>query len=207
MSTSAQAKPKAARQYLRAEDRREQLLTAAAELVGKSGWDALGMIPLAETAGVSRQLVYEHFKNVDELHLEVTRHLFDGAFQAVGEALAKHPDDLPAAMRTGFRRQLELPRGARLALRELTCGPAAAGTALQRLRKRARKEVTDMWTEPMRKQFGLDDRMSRSLAWMMSVALWGLFDLVDDRTLTAEEAADFYVDTAFGAVTALAKKK
>ena len=64
---------KAPRKYLRAGERREQLLAAAADLVGKQGWGGLGMIPLAEAAGVSRQLVYEHFENLDVLHLEVTR--------------------------------------------------------------------------------------------------------------------------------------
>ncbi len=190
---------KSPRPYLRAEQRREQLMQAAASLVGQGGWEALKMAALAEAAGVSRQLVYEHFKDLDTLHLELTRYFFEEAFTAVALALREHPDDLPAATRTGFREQLSLPRGARLALRELTCGPAAPGTPLERLRAHTRRQVTDLWALPVRKHTALDERRSRALAWMMNVALWGLLDLVDDGTLSAAEAEDFYVDCCLGA--------
>jgi AcrR family transcriptional regulator len=194
---------KTPRQYLRAGKRREQLLTAAAELVGKQGWGGLGMIPLAEAAGVSRQLVYEHFENVDVLHLEVTRFLFEEAFRAVSEALERHPEDLLAAMRTGIRLMLELPRGARLALRDLTASPADPGSAVDRLRAHTKQQVTDLWVEPLRRQTGIDVREARALAWMLNVASWALFDLVDDGTLTREEAVDLFVRASLGAVSAL----
>jgi len=199
----AAARRKTPRKYLRAEERREQLLAVAAELVGKGGWDALGMIPLAEAAGVSRQLVYEHFENLDVLHVEVTRFLFAGVFQAVAEVLERYPDDPAAAARTGMRLQLELPRGARLALRGLSCGPAAGGAPVERLRALTRKQVTDLWTGPLCDHAGLDEREARGLAWMMTVAAWGLLDLVDDGTFAPEEAVEFYVKTSLGAVEGL----
>ena len=200
MSASGKKTP---RQYLRAGERREQLLAAAAELVGKRGWGGLGMVPLAEAAGVSRQLVYEHFENLDVLHLEVTRFLFEEVFRAVGEALERHPEDLLAAMRTGLRLMLELPRGARIALRDLAAGPANPGSAVDRLRARTKRQVTDLWLEPIHRQTGVGAREARALAWMMNVASWALFDLVDDGTLTREEAVDFYVRASLGAVSAL----
>ncbi len=200
-------KTKAPAKYLTAEQRRAQLMKVAADLVGKRGWEALGMAPLAEAAGVSRQLVYVHFKDLDTLNFEVTRYLFEGAFEGVVEALGENPDDLDTAARTGLRKQLELPRGARLALRELTCGPVATGTALERLRVRTRKQVTDLWMGPMLSRSRLAERKVRSLAWMMTVASWGLLDLVDEGRLTAEEAADFYSDACRGALAALGKKK
>jgi len=46
----ATATTRTRRTYLRAEERREQLLGAAAELVEKRGWEALGMVPMAEAA-------------------------------------------------------------------------------------------------------------------------------------------------------------
>ena len=199
MGTSGKKTP---RTYLRAGERREQLLAAAAELVGKQGWGGLGMIPLAEAAGVSRQLVYEHFENVDVLHLEVTRFLFEEVFRAVSEALERHPEDLLAATRTGIRLMLELPRGARLALHDLATGPADPGSAVDRLRARTKRQVTDLWVEPIHRQ-GIGAREARALAWMLNVASWSLFDLVDDGTFTREEAVDFYVRASLGAVSAL----
>ncbi len=193
---------KVPRKYLRAGERREQLLVAAAELVGKRGWEGLGMIPLAEAAGVSRQLVYEHFENVDVLQLEVTRFLFEGVFRAVSEALERHPEDLLAATRTGIRLMLQLPRAARLALCDLAAGPADPGSAVDRLRAHTKQQVTDLWVEPIHRQTGIDVRQARALAWTMNVASWALFDLVDDETLTSEEAVDFYVRASLGAISA-----
>jgi hypothetical protein len=49
------------RPYLGKDDRRKSLLNAAAELVEEAGWGVLNMSALADRAGVSRQLVYQHF--------------------------------------------------------------------------------------------------------------------------------------------------
>ena len=194
---------KTPRTYLRADERRRQLLATAAELVGKSGWEALGMVPLAEAAGVSRQLVYEHFENLASLRLAVTRYLFEEMFEAANDALERFPDDLAAAARTAVRLQLELPRGARLALREIGPGPASASTPVRRLRARVRQQVTETWAAAIRLNSKLDPRQARALAWMMTVASWSLFDLVADGTFTPDEAADFYVKAVTGAMTAL----
>jgi AcrR family transcriptional regulator len=197
---------KTPRTYLRADERRRQLLATAAELVGKSGWDALGMVPLAEAAGVSRQLVYEHFENLPALRLEVTRYLFEEMFEAASDALEGFPDDLAAAARTAVRLQLELPRGAQLALREVGPGPASPSAPLRRLRSRVRQQVTETWAAAIRRHSKLDPRQARALAWMMTVASWSLFDLVADGTFTPDEAADFYAKTVIGALTALEPK-
>jgi len=197
---------KTPRTYLRADERRRQLLAAAAELVGKSGWETLGMVPLAEAAGISRQLVYEHFENLPALRLEVTRYLFEEMFEAANEALERFPDDLAAAARTAVRLQLELPPGARLALREIGPGPASASPPLRRLRTRVRQQVTEVWAAGIQRNSKLDSRQARALAWVMTVASWSLFDLVADGTFTPDEAADFYVRAVTGAMTALEPK-
>ncbi len=194
---------KTPRTYLRADERRRQLLAAAAELVGKRGWEALGMVPLAEAAGISRQLVYEHFENLPALRLEVTRYLFEEMFEAASEALERFPDNLAAAARTAVRLQLELPRGAQLALREIGPGPASASTPVRRLRARVRQQVTETWAAGIQRNSKLDPHQARALAWMMTVASWSLFDLVADGTFTPDEAADFYVRAVTGAMTAL----
>jgi AcrR family transcriptional regulator len=200
------ARRKTSRTYLRASERRQQLLAAAAELVGKRGWDALGMIPLAEAAGVSRQLVSEHFENLQALRLEVTRYLFEEMFEAASEALERFPDDLAAAARTAVRLQLELPPGARLALREIGSGPTSPSDPVRRLRGRVRRQVTETWAAAIHRHSGLDQRQARALAWMMTVASWSLFDLVAAGTFPPDEAADFYVKTSLGAIAALGRE-
>jgi AcrR family transcriptional regulator len=164
------------------------------------------MIPLAEAAGVSRQLVYEHFENLQVLRLEVTRFLFEEMFEAGGEALESFPDDLAAAARTAVRTQLELPPGARLALGEMGSGAASPSDDVRRLRARARQQVTETWAAAIRRHARVEQREARALAWMMTVASWSLFDLVADGTFTPDQAADFYVNTTLGAIAALERK-
>ncbi len=57
-------KEPAQRAYLARDDRRAALLDVAATVVETQGWPALSMISVAETAEVSRQLVYQHFTSV-----------------------------------------------------------------------------------------------------------------------------------------------
>jgi AcrR family transcriptional regulator len=202
----ATPKRRTPRSYLTAPERRGQLLAAGAELVGKRGWEALGMVPLAEAAGVSRQLVYEHFENLHSLRLEVTRHLFEEMFQAGAKALERFPDDLAAAARSAVRLQLELPLGARLALAEMGAGSAGSSGALRRLRACARQQITETWAAAIRRHAKVELHEARALAWMMTVASWSLFDLVADGTFTPDQAADFYVVTTLGAIAALDSK-
>src|SRR5580692_9167326 len=56
------------RPYLRAGERRTQLLAAAAVVVGRHGLASLTMAGVASEAGVSRQWVYEHFADLDDLY-------------------------------------------------------------------------------------------------------------------------------------------
>ncbi len=78
------------------EDRREQLLDAAATLIVELGPDALTMERLGERSGVSKALPYSHFDNADDVLMALY-------FRYVGElgirviaALeqARHDDDL-----------------------------------------------------------------------------------------------------------------
>src|SRR5271169_1164826 len=78
---------KATRPYLAAALRRDHLLEVAARLVRQGGWAALSMQGLAAAAGVSRQLVYEHFASADELSVAALTHLFERAYDATAAIL------------------------------------------------------------------------------------------------------------------------
>ena len=68
------------------------MLDAAAEMVGRGGWNALTMKGLAAEAGVSRQLVYDHFEDGTGLLLSTIRHLFEGAHRGTAEVLRRQAD-------------------------------------------------------------------------------------------------------------------
>ncbi|GAA1585219.1 TetR/AcrR family transcriptional regulator [Kribbella hippodromi] len=67
--------------------RREQLLDVAAELVRGKGADALTLVTLAETAGVSRPIVYDHFGTRAGLLLALYRELDERHRAALTDAL------------------------------------------------------------------------------------------------------------------------
>ena len=50
-----------------ADERREQLLDTAGQLLLKDGWDALTMEAIAQSAGASKTLGYAYFTNLDDL--------------------------------------------------------------------------------------------------------------------------------------------
>ncbi|NKE60031.1 TetR/AcrR family transcriptional regulator [Lentzea sp. PSKA42] len=80
---------------------REQLLDAAAQLVGEVGWGAVTTRLVAERAGVNAALVHYHFSSVQEL-------LSTAALQFAEKVLAESADALRASdPADGIERMLE----------------------------------------------------------------------------------------------------
>ena len=69
------------------QDRREQLLEAALGIVRARGADALTLVTLAEAAGVSRPIVYDHFGTRTGLLLALYQRLEERHLAAVSQAL------------------------------------------------------------------------------------------------------------------------
>ncbi len=59
------------RRRLSAAERRDELLTAASEVFGRAGYHGASLEEIAQTAGVSKALIYEHFASKRELHAEL----------------------------------------------------------------------------------------------------------------------------------------
>src|SRR5262245_19052142 len=86
------------------EDRRAQLVGAAASAFLAAGFDATSMESVAETAGVTRLIVYRHFESKEALYravldsvVESLRSDFDPAAPSAGAAMLlsvgrRHPD-------------------------------------------------------------------------------------------------------------------
>ncbi|TLF67211.1 TetR/AcrR family transcriptional regulator [Nocardia asteroides NBRC 15531] len=68
--------------------RREQLLDTALAVVGDRGSDGLTLVTLAEAAGVSRPIVYDHFGTRPDLLLALYRRLDERHRLATEEAVA-----------------------------------------------------------------------------------------------------------------------
>ena len=75
---------------MRGDDRRRQLLDAAARIIVEHGSAAMSMERLGAEAGVSKALPYKHFANSDavlvELYRRETRALGRAVWRALGDA-------------------------------------------------------------------------------------------------------------------------
>jgi AcrR family transcriptional regulator len=93
---------RAGRQRMRGDDRRHQLLDAAAQVIVEHGAAALSMERLAAEAGVSKALPYKHFDNSEAVLAALYRRETEALGRAVWAALrgAEPDDDL---IRLGIR--------------------------------------------------------------------------------------------------------
>jgi AcrR family transcriptional regulator len=180
------------RSYLSAPRRRDHLLDAAGRLVRSGGWTALSMQGLAAAAGVSRQLVYEHFDTADDLHLATLTHLFERAYTST-IAIATSGADVEETIGRSFELFLDLPLEERHALRTLAIETEPGRPSVARARVRLRNRIAAVWVPYVRQQTGVVEAEATALAWMLTTAAWGLSDTIADGTLTRARAVDLFV--------------
>jgi AcrR family transcriptional regulator len=80
--------------------RRRQLLGAAQEVFVAHGYHAAAMDEIAERAGVSKPVLYQHFPGKLELYLALLDEHAEGLVQRVRDALASTPDNKLRVERT-----------------------------------------------------------------------------------------------------------
>jgi len=80
--------------------RRRQLLGAAQEVFVAQGYHAAAMDEIAERAGVSKPVLYQHFPGKLELYLALLDEHAEGLVQRVRDALASTPDNKLRVQRT-----------------------------------------------------------------------------------------------------------
>jgi AcrR family transcriptional regulator len=74
---------------LTAEQRRQQLFAVALELFARSGYRATTMDDIAEAAGVTKPLVYQHFSSKRALYLELVESIAQDLLVAVREGVGR----------------------------------------------------------------------------------------------------------------------
>jgi len=87
------------------DERRGQLLAAASEVFVDRGYHAAGMDEIAERAGVSKPVLYQHFSSKLELYLAVLKRHVDNLVSGVRQALRTTTDNrqrLRAAVQAFF---------------------------------------------------------------------------------------------------------
>jgi AcrR family transcriptional regulator len=74
---------------LTAEQRRQQLVAVALELFAQRGYRATTMDDIAEAAGVTKPLLYQHFSSKRALYLELVDTIARDLLTAIGRAVAQ----------------------------------------------------------------------------------------------------------------------
>lgn len=178
-------RPHKSRPYLRARERRRQLLDAAAAIAGRDGLDRLSMIGVATEAGVSRQLVYEHFANLPSLVAALMLDRFGELDSAVANAIAEdRAGGLDAALEAA-RLLLSRPAEERHILRSLLAHSGSPNHELYTLAAKLRSRTVDRWSRTFSTAA---DPNSRALVWALVNSILALGDLVDSSEITLEQA-------------------
>lgn len=188
------------RSYLSASERRGQLLDAALAMVERGGWTALTMTGVAAEAGVSRQLVYDRFGDLQGLSTELLQHLFHRVRTATEEVIQRDRRK-PVSVRSGqgalaetvqeaHRVFLALPRGDRRLLRAIATDTGTLPPELSTMRVRIREDLTTLWLAYVQARSGQPERIARAAVWAAINATWALTELVDDGELGVDEAAE-----------------
>jgi AcrR family transcriptional regulator len=173
------------RPYLTAAERRRQLLDAAARCFARDGYGGLTMVALAEEAGISRRLVYNHFPDLHRLYEayfdDRTRRYLEG----IDDAVVAGGTDRRTAFTGAFRHLLAMPAADQRAIRVLLTDPGLPD--LEPLRARVRAHIEARWLAPFVARTD-DPALARALLWSVVNGLFGLADVVARDEITAEAA-------------------
>jgi AcrR family transcriptional regulator len=185
------------RPYLRAGARRTQLLDAAAAIIGRHGLGSLTVAGVAAEAGVSRQWVYEHFSDLDDLY----RALIEDRFAALDANIdAAKTRSTGVELATFAARQVfALVPADRKILRSLVVGAGWNRPELAGIESELRERILHRWTGFLRAA-GYDDPEARAIVWVIVNAVFGLADQIERESLEVDQALTLLLAlvTAFG---------
>jgi AcrR family transcriptional regulator len=201
-STRAPADTNRRRNRLPRDERRGQLLISASEVFVNHGYHAAGMDEIADRAGVSKPILYQHFSSKLELYLAVLRRHVDNLVSGVRQALRTTTDNrqrLRAAVQAFFDFIEHDGQGYRLIFEnDNVAEPRVAAQV-----RVATESCIDAVFDLVSYDSGLDPHRAR----MIAVGLVGIsvdsarYWLNTDRPVTKEDAVDGTVQFAWGGLS------
>ena len=163
-----------------ASDRRVLILEAAREAFADGGYHQTSLDAVAERAGVSKALIYEHFASKRELHSAMLEQHVTELLERLGVALAEaEPGE--ARMRAGtevFFTFLEDRRGAAAILLRNTGDPDVAEW-LSRLREQVGDAIVALMSEEMAAEIERDPRLKVSIEMLAQQQIGAVQSLAD----------------------------
>ena len=189
MSTTRQARPAGPR--LPRPARRRQLLGAAQEIFVAQGYHAAAMDDIADRAGVSKPVLYQHFPGKLELYLALLDESAEELVAIVREALSSTTDNkqrVPATFRAFFDYVGTSGEAFRLVFESDLSNEPAVRARLER----AMRECAEMVSQFIREDAGVGDAEAR----LLGMALVGMaqvssrYWLSTDRAIGKDAAED-----------------
>ena len=183
-------------------ERREQLLAAASAVFVDRGYHAAGMDEIADRAGVSKPVLYQHFSSKLDLYLAVLQQHVDILVSGVRQALRTTTDNrrrLRAAVQAFFDFIEHDSQGYRLIFKnDYVAEPQVAAQV-----KVATEACTDAVFDLISRDSGLEAHRAR----MIAVGLVGIsadcaqYWLDSDRPISKEDAVEGTVAFAWGGLS------
>lgn len=168
------------RKRISAQDRRLLILEAAREAFADGGYHQTSLDAVAERAGVSKALIYEHFASKRELHAAMLEQHVSELLERLGTALAEaEPGE--TRMRAGtevFFTFLEERRGAAAILLRNTGDPDVAAW-LARLREQVGAAIVALMSEEMAAEIERDPRLRISIEMLAQQQIGAVQSLAD----------------------------
>ncbi len=150
-------------------ERRRQLLDAALEVFVSQGYHAAAMDEIAERAGVSKPVLYQHFPGKLELYLALLDESVDTLVETVRDALRSNPDPKQRVAAT-FGAYFEFVGGEGQAYRLVFESDLSNETAVRDRLDRGTRECAEMVSQAVREDAGL----SHDEAHLLSVGMVGM---------------------------------
>jgi AcrR family transcriptional regulator len=167
LTATSDARPRSNR--LPRHERRRQLLDAALEVFVSRGYHAAAMDEIAERAGVSKPVLYQHFPGKLDLYLALLDESVDTLVETVRGALRSTADNKQRVAAT-FGAYFEYVAGAGQAYRLVFESDLSNESAVRDRLERAQRECAEMISQVVREDAGLSD----DEAHLLSVGLVGL---------------------------------
>lgn len=167
MTASPQARHPSAR--LPRPARRLQLLGAARDVFVAQGYHAAAMDEIAERAGVSKPVLYQHFPGKLELYLALLDESADELVKIVSDALSSTTDNRQRVAAT-FKAFYDFVAGTTEAFRLVFESDLSNEPAVRARLDHAMNECTDMVSEFIREDAGVSDEE----AHLLGMALVGM---------------------------------
>jgi AcrR family transcriptional regulator len=178
--------------------RRAQLLAAAQDVFVTNGYHAAAMDEIAERAGVSKPVLYQHFPGKLELYMALLESHVDDMVSRVRGAIESSSDNklrVHAAVAAFY----DFVDGEGQAFRMVFESDLRSEPAVQQAIERATTDSVDAITETITADAGLDEHRARLLATglvglsQVTARAW----LADDRQLPKEEAVNLISNLAW----------